>query len=266
MKDPANDLERALAVALRGPEGHPEFFRQARESILVFLVPYHPELDGTFTIRNGDAMTFTVWENPKGKFIPIFTSIERAQAAIKNTGARENQYAVAEMKGKELFRAIACQEYGVVINPASGKVELSLDRRAARMLADGTILRPIPSTAQQQGRVKIVEPADYPTDFLQPLFRFLGGRPEVKAAWLFRQIEQPDPARINYVFGLLVACSSTEQLLQDFAVVAKSATRDEADFGVTIINSDEPAVAEIISRHPAFYAAPDYKAPSPLRE
>ena len=133
------------------------------------------------------------------------------------------------------------------------------------MLADGTILRPIPSSAQQQGRVKIVEPADYPTDVLQPLFRFLAGRPEVKAAWLFRQIEQPDPAKINYVFGLLVACGSTEQLLQDFAVVAKSATRDEADFGVTIINSDEPSVAKIISKYPAFYAAPDYKAPSPLR-
>ena len=266
MKNPANDLESALAVALRGPEGHPDFFRQLREAIVTFLMPYHPELDGTFEIRNGGTMTFTIWESPKGKFIPIFTSLERAQQAIKNTSAPDNQYAIAEMKGKELFKVITCQKHPVVINPASDIGELFLDHAASRMVADGTILRPIRSGAQQQGRVKIVEPADYPTDFLQPLFRFLRERAEVKAAWLFRQLEQPDPARVNYVFGLLVACDDPEQIGQDFAVVAKSAKPDDADFGVMIINPNEPAMAKIISTYPAFYAAPDYKAPSPLRE
>src|SRR5437762_155587 len=152
MQNPANDLECAFAVALRGPEGHPDFFRQLRESVVTFLMPYHPELLGDFEIHNNSVMTFTVWEHPKGKFIPIFTSTERAEQAIKNTGAPDNQYALAEMKGKELFKAIACQEHDVVVNPACGTGELFLDRRAARMLADGTILRPIRRGAQQHGR------------------------------------------------------------------------------------------------------------------
>ena len=43
MTAPLNDLERAFAIALRGPDGQPEFFRQLRESILTFFMSYHLE-------------------------------------------------------------------------------------------------------------------------------------------------------------------------------------------------------------------------------
>ena len=42
MKDPMNELERAFAGALRGPEAAPELYRQLRESVVSFreMMPF----------------------------------------------------------------------------------------------------------------------------------------------------------------------------------------------------------------------------------
>lgn len=103
-----NELERAFAKTLRGPEGRPEFFRQLRAVTLTFLMPYHPEMEGMIGLKNGDTMTFSVWNSPKGGFIPIFTSLARAEQAIKAIGAKDKTFCLAEMNGAELFHLIRC--------------------------------------------------------------------------------------------------------------------------------------------------------------
>ena len=259
MKDPMNALERAYVGVARGPEGRPEFFRQLRESMLAFLMPFHPELDGIMQFGNGDTVALSAWEGPKGTFIPIFTSVDRAEQALKTVGAPDNQYSLAEMKGEWLFMLVACQQHGVVINPACGMAEFYLDLRAAKLLADGSILKPIAAGPQEHGRVIIVKPADYPTDFIQPLFRFLRGRAEVQAAWLFRREPAPDPANPYYVFGLL-ATGKIPALKHDFTIVAQSARVQGADFGVTLMDPNDPAMAKVMAKFPPFYAAPDFRA------
>jgi hypothetical protein len=50
---PANELDRLLSVRDFGPQHYPEVFRRLRDSRLVFLLPYHPELaGGSETVRN----------------------------------------------------------------------------------------------------------------------------------------------------------------------------------------------------------------------
>lgn len=260
MKDPMNDLEQAYLSGLRGPEGRPDLFRQLRESILAFLMPYHPELEEMMELEGGDALSFIVWEGPKGSFVPIFTSMERAEQAVKQVGAEDTQQSLAEMPGEMLFKVLTTQQRGVVINPACGMGEMFLDLNAVKMLADGSILKPIATGAKQGGGVKIVDPADYPTDFIQPLFRFLRGRAEVKAAWLLQRDPAPDPAKPFYIFGLL-ATGDAEQLEQDFAVVAQSSRLHGADFGVILLDVKIPKMAAVMAKFPPVYAAPDFCPP-----
>jgi hypothetical protein len=265
MKAALNDLERVY-MATRGPEGYPTLFRKLLESNLVFLIPYHPEFVGTtFQLKNGDpAPKFVVWKSAsEGAQIPIFTSIQRANDACKKIGARDAQYAIAEIKGEQLFAILRCQNYPIMINPATGLETMFLDSNAIRMLADGSIFDPMHGGEQKQGTVEIVQPADYPTNFLQPLFQFLRDHAEIKAAWLFREVPAPNPSRVSYVF-VLKAHGDAEKVKKDFAVVAKSSCPENTDFGVTLLDPQNAPLVQITSRSPAFYAAPDYKSPSPL--
>ena len=99
MKQPMNDLERAFALAARGPEGHPEFFRQLRVSQLAFLTV------GRFAGKV-EASAFTVWTQKNEMFIPIFTSTERAVQALKATGRWKNRPDIVQMTGEKLFKII----------------------------------------------------------------------------------------------------------------------------------------------------------------
>jgi hypothetical protein len=268
MKAPLNDLERAYVVALRGPEGHPELFRQLRESILTFLMPYHPEMDGVIGVGNGDQVHFTIWQNKNGPQIPIFTSLECATDALKTIGAKENAYCVAEMLGKELFHLISTQEVPIVINPASGMGEFYMDLRGVKMLYDGSILKAngnSPPEPRWHGKMKIVDPADYPTDLLQPVFRFLKMRPEARAAWLFRKVIEDTPGRRYYIFAVKLT-GNEEQFKDDFSIVIRESNNEKNDFGTLIFDGTFPAMEKAALKHPPFYAAPDYKTPSPLGE
>jgi hypothetical protein len=261
-----NDLECILAARNFGPQLYPELFRLLRESTLVFLLPYHPELKGsTITVGRGDRLPkFVVWESAsEGRRIPVFSSPNCANEACKRVGARDGQYALAEMQGKELFALLACQQNPIVINPACGTNATFLDINAVKKLADGSILTPEEGD-RKLGTVQIVDPADYPTGFLQPLFGFLRERPQVKAAWLFREVSRPG-APASYVF-VLKTTGDSSAVERDFRVVANSACPEDAEYGVTLFDPNNAQLVQATSRFTPFYAAPDYPAPSPLQD
>ena len=265
MNPPQNELERLLSDPRQGPESHPTLFRLLRESTLVFLMPYHPEIMGTMSLKSGDqGPKFVVWKGSEGPRIPIFSSIERANEACKKIGARDKQYALAEMNGQQLFALLSSQKYPIMINPACGPATTYLDNNAIKMLADGSILEPVQKRGpQKEGKVVIVDPADYPTDLLQPLFFFLRNRKEVKAAWLFREADLPEESKTSYVFVLKVV-GDAEKVKQDFGVVATGAAPPNIEFGVTTLDPKNGPLVAITSKATPFYAAPDFKAPGPI--
>ena len=101
-----------------------------------------------------------------------------------------------------------------------------------------------------------MNPADYPTNFLQPLFEFLRRRDEVQAAWVFESPQESEEK--HYVFALL-AVDAEEQLEQDFVVVAQNARPKEVKFGVLMLNPLEAAERAIIGKYLPFYAAPGFR-------
>lgn len=255
MNSPKAQLEAVLSNPKLGPESHPQLFRLLRENILVFLMPYHPELMGKFSLKNGDPLPkFALWKGADGPQIPIFSSIERANEACKKIGIKDGTYALAELNGQQLFHLLSCQPNMVVINPACNTGATHLDINAVKMLADGSILEPIPPGNEKSGQVQIVEPADYPTDFLQPLFRFLRERKEIQAAWLFREAELTPEGQISYVF-VLKSNGNEQQIGQDFNIVAKSSCPRTAIFGVTSWDPDNAPMVAVTAKFPAFYSA-----------
>lgn len=262
-----NDLERACAAARRGPEGAPELFRQLRESTVYFLMPYHPELGDQLKVGPGGAIAYVMWTSPDGLIVPVFTRAERAWKALENVGLKAETVVAAELRGEYLWNVIASEEggqqAGVVINPASGPEEIFLPHDTVKELADGTILKPVAPRAGVEGRARPVKPADYPAEFLEPLWRFLRGRREVRAAWLLREVGAPDPCKVSHVFGLWLECDpeAATRLEQEFTVVAKLACPQGDEFGVMMLSPKDAATAQFMRKHPPFYAAGDLEPP-----
>ena len=262
MKEPLNELERALAGALRGPQGNPELFRQLRAAELAFLLPYHPEMEGKAELKNGDAFPIVVWGNDRGQFVPVFTSMGRADEALETVKAGDRKYSVAEMKGQWLFEVLCGMKRQAVLNPACGTGEVYLNLKVVTMLADGSMFQPAEPPDREEGTVQIVNPADYPTDLLQPIFQFLRGRPEAKAAWLFERPLPPGAKDRYFVFAVLVA-GDAKVLKQDFNVVGSGTSQAPGGFGVMVLDPKDPTHAELVQKFQPFYAAPDFRRPGP---
>ena len=242
-------------AALRSPAGRPEFYRQVRESNLLFLLPYHPDLDGVMTITGEDRMVMIGWTGLHGEYIPAFTSERQATWALKSRGEEEGKYAVAELKGEVFFTLVAGKKDAqVIINPGCPLGEVRLIECAIKGLATGSILRPVRSVEEATEQMIIMDPADYPTNFIQPLFEFLRGRPEVAAAWIFRQEPPTPPATVRYRIGLHIT-GPREQVQQDFVLVAKAARPPNVEFGVTVLDPTHPDTARMMRGVRPFYRA-----------
>ncbi len=264
--EPVNDLERAYFAAAKWTPASRELFRQLRESVLVFLAPYHPEMVGMMKVGNGDRMLFDVWTNGQEDHIPIFTSLERAEQALKVTKRWAMPHTVVEMKGLELFHCLTghTHDYKVVINPGCVPGGMVLNQDRVRELWDGSVFKLLPPVEKVRRPSEIVDAADYPTDFIQPLFEFLRGKPLARAAWLFRQSPPPKSGETSYIIGLLITGETGSELEQDLVVVAEHVCPPNCSFGVAILDPKKPSVAVATANFPPFYAAPDYHGPSVL--
>jgi hypothetical protein len=264
MSEP-NALDRMLGAKDFGPQYFPELFRLLRDSPLIFLMPYHPELvDTEHSLQEGNAMPqFALWSSQdRGRTIPVFTSVACANAGCKTVGAPDNTYVFAEMVGKDLFDLLRRLPEAVAINPACPTSVLHLDGAALTKLADGSILQPEPGEVKQS-TANIMDPADYPTDFLQPLFCFLRTRPQVQAAWILRETEQPG-APVSYVFVLQLEGEAPE-VERDFRLVARAACPKDAEYGLTLLDRKNKSMMRMAKGSQPFYAAPGYRPPGRRR-
>ncbi len=266
--EPLNPLEQAFMAAARGPEGLPGLFKQLVASELAALMPYHPEMEGLVEIRQGSGFQFLVWQHPeRGLQVPLFTSEKRALESLDKLGANRQPSCMALIPGTVLFASLAGQKYGVVINPGCSTGEIFLDLKTVRSLADGSLLKPGAPAPLHAGRVSLVDPAEYPTGLVQPVFRFLTGQENVRAAWIFQEQPTPTPGRLptgpgGYVIGLLVD-GDPAPVMHDFSLVVSGLGDAPSPIGLTVLSSEDPVQADLMKRFPAFYAAPDFHSALP---
>jgi hypothetical protein len=264
--EPRNELEQAMQASIVSPTANPEMFRQLRKCPITFISPYHPEMVGEHKIGDGTPVSFVVWKKEDEECVPVFTSEARLEEALRTTGNDDRNYCIADMPGAKLFEVMVAVKlkYKVVVNPGCVTGNVILDMNAVRMLADGSILKPIARGEMVRRSAEIVDAADYPTDFIQPVFEFLRGKPVAQAAWLFRQSPPPKTGETSYIIGLLTSDETGSELEQDLVVVAESVCPPKCSFGVAILDPKKPSMMNAMSHFQPFYASLNYHGPAVL--
>lgn len=175
--DPVNDLERSLIKAASDPAHRPQFYRDFMKS-QVCVVEHGPLRcrAGIRTLREGERLALRTFERNGHTIIPIFTSLPRLQAFIKEEVSylAMNTPALLELtKGATL-----------VLNPGSdyGK-EFTSDEVA--LILEGSFGKPSERyVVQKPTQVLLGQPANYPCDLAAALTRYFLTNRRVKRAYL----------------------------------------------------------------------------------
>lgn len=261
MSQPINELELAYQNAHLGIEETVEYFRLLRECNLVFLAPYHPEIEGENKVGTDGQMVLTAWSVNAEDVIPIFTSVERADEAMTKRGQPNERYVVGEMIGKELMKGFAPphNRLRVMMNPGCSCGSRFMDGKMIASILDGSALYiPTPGEQAMNGLV-ISLPAGQPAILREPLGKFLRSVPEARAAWLFYEENPKPPAEKCYVFALLLEGGDPEMLKRDAALAIESVCPPEWRSRALLIDPKDPGFEDVIACVIPFYSVPAFK-------
>lgn len=177
---PANRLESMLVEAANDPGKRPAFYRELLGSrVLVLGSSSEPPSDSGM-LRAGSTVSIQHWQGEDGeKAIPIFTSLERLQAAI----AGEESY--LQMAARDLFGMVS-DGSGYIMNPRSAYGKLFTPAEVASLL-DGSIFEQIKTNVVQESQQVLLgqpAPAIYPHKLVAALTSLFAEHPEVRKAYL----------------------------------------------------------------------------------
>ena len=264
MWEPQNDLERAFQDAHLGLPETVAYFRELRESILLFLMPYQPGCERITQVGNGSTLAFTFWKVGGEDMLPVFTSSARVQEALQAAGKEHEKMVVGEMMGLELLHVIsmAPTPWKVIVNPGCACGSRTMDPPMVASIVDGSALHlPTPGDLAMNGLV-ISLPARLPARLKEPLGKFLSGCPEAKAAWLFYEENPAKPFEEVYVVGLMVEGGDPEAMKRETALAIEGACPPEWGSRVFLMDPKDPGLTEIMAAVPPFYAKPDFQRPA----
>jgi hypothetical protein len=267
MFEPLNDLERAFRDAHLGLAETVAYFRELRESILYFFMPYRPGMDGVFSVGNGSTLTFITWTVEGEVMIPVFTSSARAEEALRAAGKWHEKNGLGEMLGKELLHVISMTpgHCPVVVNPGCTSGSRVMDAKMVLSIVDESALYlPTPGELALNGLVmSLPQSPSQPARLREPLGKFFSGLPEVKAAWLFYEEQPAKPFEQVYVLGMIVEGGDAEELKREAALAIQGACLPEWNSRVWLMDPKDAGLKEVIAGVTPFYAAPDFKRPIP---
>ncbi|MGH7953709.1 MAG: SseB family protein [Limisphaerales bacterium] len=257
---PVNALDRAIMALRRSAAATPEFYRQLRQGELWFLVPYHPEVEGeVLEIKNGSPLPFAMLQDKEGEIVPLFSSEARLEEGLRNGSVPPHTYSAGDMPALQVLEILGKTGLRAVLNKGCATGEIVIPANLMRDLADGSALKPSPVKSQSETKaLKILNPADYPTDLIQPAFEFMRRHKHFRAAWIFLNGE--NPARYQF---LILMHPQDATLFHDLNMTIQAArvkTKDEVELGL-LDEKDSESIAQLFKQAPAFYIAADYTQP-----
>jgi hypothetical protein len=265
MWEPQNDLERAFQDAHLGLPETVAYFKELRESILIFLTPFKPGVEGVLQFGNGSTITFTIWKIGGEDMIPLFTSSARMEEALQAAGKWDEKNGVGEMLGLELLHVISMQPVPckAVINPGCATGSRVMDAKMIASIVDGSALYlPTPGELAINGLVmSLPHSHSQPARLREPLSRFFKVSPDVKAAWLFYEEKPAKPFEQVYVLGLLVTGGDAEELKREAELAIEGACQTGWSSRVFLMDPQDPGLTDVMAGVPPFYAAPDFVKP-----
>jgi hypothetical protein len=258
-----NELDKAIYALGRSTSGLPDAFRCLTEGNLCALVPHSlAEEVQDFKIQNGSPFHFVMLKEGEGEAVAIFSSEARAEEGMKAAGVPENTYAVATMRAKEMLEVLGAMNMRALLNKSCATGGFVLPPDLMRDLANGRALsgNPISPGQPEEQTFNIIDPADYPTDLIQPLFETLRRHREFRAAWVARKPEPTVAGGTHYQLLLLMDPRS-EGLAHDFNLVLQNSCKksDETSLGF-VDENDQAYIASLLEQARPFFTAPDFGA------
>ena len=257
-----NELDRAIHALGKSTAALPEIYRQLTEGELCALMPYHPEVDGeTIAIQNGSPFNFVRLQDAEGEVVPIFSSEERAEESLTAGKVPPNTFCTATMKSRDLLEILGKMNMQALLNKGCSTGTFVLPPDMMRDLASGEALKPANATGERvEHTLRTVEPADYPTDLIQPLFETLRCDGKFRAAWVFRKSEPTLKAAMHYM--LMVVMNPRDAGLEHhFRIVLANTNQSPNEASATFVDENDAAcIAVLLKAGPPFYRAPDFEA------
>jgi hypothetical protein len=268
MSTPAdwNDLDRALAAYLRSPSAMLELLRRLAEAEeLHALMPYHPELPGgAIPIQNGVEFPFYAYDGEQGEVIvPIFSSEARVDESLARGQVPENTFVCGSMPGLQLLEIIGVMNFHAQLNRSCEPGSFTLPPDLLRDIVSGAVFQPVGEDEPEVVRqLLFIDPADYPTDLLQPIFEVLRRHAQFRAAWIFGSAEPPDrPDRTRYEL-LTLMDPRDPAIFHELNLVAQNTRSKTGEVHLGHLPEDEPDRLQSFMEQvpPPFYAAPGFEA------
>lgn len=257
-----NALDEAIYGLARSTSELPEVFRRLTEGHLFALMPYHPEMEGAaIKLENGSPCHFVMVEAKEGESVALFTSLERAEESLAKAGVPPKKFLPGAMTARQMLEVLGKMNIPAILNSGCATGAFVMPPDLMRDLASGVALQPKPIAPRgsEERTFRVIDPADYPTDLIQPLFECLRRHREFLAAWVLRR---PDPTAEGgtwYEFILLMQ-PRNEEIVHDFNLVLASSFEppDAVSFGL-IDENDDAYIKAFVSAAAPFYSSPGFR-------
>ena len=256
-----NELDRAIFALQRSKAAFPDVLRAlSRQAELSALMPYHPEVDGMqFKLENGMEFPFVMFEEQEGDAVALFSSEARAEEGLGKSPIPGNTFCVATMRAHQMLEILGKMNMRASLNKGCATGTFFLGPDLMQGVVSGEALEPLPSGPAEERVLDLIDPADYPTDIIQPLFETLRRHRSFRAAWVTRRKDPTPLGGAHYQFLLLVH-PEDEKATHDFNIVLQTVRKapDDVSFGY-LDENDEGYIRYLRERAIPFYAAPDFK-------
>jgi hypothetical protein len=264
---PTNDLDRALIAVQRSTAAMPDLYRRLSEGELYLLVPYHPEVEGqAIEITNGAQFPFAMLEDEEGEVVPIFSSSERAEEGLTRGMVPPSTFLVGCMPAVQVMEVLGKMNMRAVLNKSCTTPEFTMPPDLMRDIASGDVLEPLPEGETETYSLNRLDPADFPTYLVQPIFEYCRQHRHYRAAWVFQSPAEEAKATADggHGYHLAFLMDPRDRLVHhDLNLViaaALSGSRDQVTHGL-VDEADPVAVAELFGDAQPFYLAADFAQP-----
>lgn len=263
----ANGLDRAIVALGRSAAAAPEFYRRLAQGDLWFLIHYHPEVENSvMELKNGAPLPFVRLKDADGAVVPLFSSQARADEGLNKARVPPRTFSLGSLPAKVVLEVLGKAELRAVVNKNCATGEVIIPPNLMRELANGKALKPLGLGGKRAKplAVTILDPADYPTYLIQPVFELMRQHRNFRAAWVFgppADMAQPGKARVYYL--MLLMEPRDEVLFHDFNMVVQAARGEACEVEMGVAEETNPEyVANLFRQAKPFYVAADYRPPS----
>lgn len=256
---PVNNLELKLRDVLTN-KNTPlwNFYTPLAATPLWIIVKNHPELDGSDLVvppgQNPEVCTF---REPNASYIGIYTSRGRAQEVFTKMKLSPQALTIVSAPGYQVLKYLSTfEEESLWINCGLKDCQYHLDPD----MVDILLARPEPTAEPAPSRPMFLDSTDAAEQHLAPLREFLGRQPKVRAAWIYRQLNEPAvPASHQaYEVALVMEDPADNSLLHEVGVMVKALTPIEMDWTTGVWMADDQSLRNLMKQKAPFYARADF--------